>query len=741
MHSPASTSDPVLALVSESAAEAPAKVLQHALDQAGFWESLERSRAGRKVDKSQFTILILPNLSGYSADSRAVTDPRLVEVLVDLLYEHGFEAVTLCAAADSSLLWAENRDIFALADLLGYRFITDNGNAYDFTDLGEDLMGNDLPPGAALHGHPIAKAWVQADWRISFAKNKTDEMEGFALGLDNLLGVLPQVDKDYFYHHKWKARDVACELLKISPIDFALIDSIHSVHGSSGSRAPQFLQTNAIIASSDLLLTDFVAALKMGADPYASSLNKNALAEFGLPDRYQIIGNLGPYENWTPVSPVVSESVKLRESAVTAARAVKPWLQVLDPEIFPLKRSIDAQINSRAAPLFARIDSETGVKWLYAMVNYLIWYAQNSIDVYRTLLDKDALRRREVPLGIDPEAYGERAYTDIPGELLPLVDLVKDLEPDSHGLRWRYLDEAVIFEFARTVPVDFEEFVAKVDVSKTIQLMYDYVGGVVVPLTQDDQGRTVTQAERNLYLPQPNYLALHQGQVIDVTKLEYAEYLENHHRLYWKTVKSENDSARYDDGIATFSRVSGETRISIAGRQQFNLPPYWQQLQLDLNPELKGSLVEHAYRTFFQRTVANLEAVVEGREIAIGRPWVSGDDIRSTEPLPSERLEELFGALVERYQDRLGDGLGGLLRRRRPAAPANGAVDRDGFIHFQGTGAGTQSPEAPPADSAAFVEQQMLVAIRHITEFASQYNEAILRDVRDWGGFQESENA
>ena len=69
-------------------------------------------------------------------------------------------------------------------------------------------------------------------------------------------------------------------------------------------------------------------------------------------------------------------------------------------------------------------------------------------------------------------------------------------------------------------------------------------------------GRPVRQAERNIYLPQPNYLVLYQGKPIDVSKLEVVEYAADRHRLYWKTIGSENGSATYDDGIATFERTA-----------------------------------------------------------------------------------------------------------------------------------------------------------------------------------------
>src|SRR6201999_4346249 len=109
------------------------------------------------------------------------------------------------------------------------------------------------------------------------------------------------------------------------------------------------------------------------------------------------------------------------------------------------------------------------------------------------------------------------------------------------------VDDAIVFRYARDLPIEFDLFVRRVDIARTIQFMNDYLGGVLVELAHDRSGRPVRQAERNIYLPQPNYLVLYQGKPIDVSKLEVVEYGADRHRLYWKTIKSENGSATYDD--------------------------------------------------------------------------------------------------------------------------------------------------------------------------------------------------
>src|SRR5690606_22613837 len=112
--------------------------------------------------------------------------------------------------------------------------------------------------------------------------------------------------------------------------------------------------------------------------------------------------------------------------------------------------------------------------------------------------------------------------------------------------------------------------------------------------------RVTHQAERNIYLPQPNYLVFYQGRNIDVSKLEFIRYQDHEQKMFWKTVKSENGSARYDDGsVRFFRRDNGDTMVSIFGRQQFTLPLFWQIINLDNFPALKHVLFTHAYTTFF----------------------------------------------------------------------------------------------------------------------------------------------
>jgi uncharacterized protein (DUF362 family) len=704
-----------LATIADDEGASPVDLLARTLDRAGFW-TLLTSRC-RDTDRSPATlrIVIKPDLTAFAAGSPTATDPALVEALIDLLHSHGYRDVAVVASADSSSLWAENRDVLATAELLGYRFATHDSHPYDVVDLAEDLVPIGWPPGALLDGTSISRTWNEAHARVLFSKNKTDETEAYALGLENLIGVLPLADKDYYYRHRFDPGTVAHELLGTVAPHFALIDAIVSSHGSGGSRSPLPLDTKTLIASTSTVLADFAGALKMGIDPAASRVTAQVLQHEWLPSRYRIDGNLAVYDGWISVHPVVLDAARKRRSWVSVDRAVKPWLQQADTASFPFKEPLDAQAQAVVAPRFANVDDDASALGLYAAANYGLGWLGDVLNSYRVLYDKDRVRRRQVALGIDPSAYDAVEYEKPLSELLQLRQVLRELPADDNGLRWRYVNDAVVFEIARSFPVPFDELIAAIDVSKTIQFMNDYLGGVIVPVARDGQGRVTHQAERNLYLPQPNYLVLSQGTVIDVTKLEFVEYSDDQQRMSWKTIKSENGSATYDDGLVTFRRRDDVTDVSIFGRQLFTLPPFWKAIDLDLVPALKRSLVNHAYTTFFQRTFSNFEALLEGRDIRIGRAWHDPiDSPGSSEPMLTDVVARRLTALLEKH----GPAIAQLARPREAPAPTR--IDDQGFAHFSSPGA----PAAGPANA-----ETSDVVSRFLTELWAEFAEAARRDL------------
>jgi uncharacterized protein (DUF362 family) len=678
------------------------RTLRAALDQAGLPNLLEQMRARLA---RPLRIVIKPDLGAFAPNSPTATDPKLVEILVGILHELGHLEVVVGSAVEESSTWSDNRDAFSIADLLGYKFVAATGRPYDIADLSSNVDDHIFPPGNSLHGTGLSSIWGHADARIVFSKNTTDEFAGYALGLESLIGVLPLADKFLHYRNARDPGEAVADLLHVAPVHFAIIDALVSAHGAGGRRSPVPIETGTIIASPSIALADQIGAIKMGLDPFRSPIFTKVVERHGLPRRYEIQGSLAPYSNWQNVPAVLIKSNNYRAGSPDIERIVRPWLQRLDSDFFPLKSPIDAQVNRNLADFLRDTDSSPTARWLLVAANVFLGTLGHIFECYATLANKDALRQKAVGLGIDPTAFGEHDFAALVNELKQIEALVAEAPVSSPGFRWRYLDEAVLFSYSRTLPIAFEAFVDRVEIARTIQFMNDYLGGVIIELARDERGRPIRQSERNLYLPQPNYMVFYHGQLIDVTKLEVVEYQPDQHRLYWKTVRSENNSATFDDGIATFTRSSGGTTITITGRQLFTLPLLWQIVDLNSVPDIKAVLVNHAYREFFDRTVANLEALVEGRNIRLGLP---ADE-------PARRSEDWLAPLLRRAGEIIVPLLHGMNSATTTAAQTPGTLDADGFIHAR------PNMNAESAPSSAWIEQ--------ISHFVRGFSEAVQRDL------------
>lgn len=652
---------PAQAVIVQAAGGDKCALLDAALTQAGFWPTLSVAR--RRRPAAEFSICIVPDMDAFDRDAPTGTDPVLVEHLVDRLHVRGYLSVSVGVSSGGASAWLENRDALALADTLGYHFVAPGGGDYDVVDLGDDLTPVCFPPGAVLLGTELAAAWVNADFRIVFAKNKTHEEWGYALCLAALFSVLP-------CRVPFQSEEVCAELLAQTPAHFSLIDAWESSDGQAGARVPHPIATRAVIASENLLLADWAGAVKMGADPFVSPLNAHALRQIGLPEPYEIVGNVTPYADWQNVHPLVLDSARRRESSLS--HRLHPFFQPVNADLFPFKDALEARVNAVAA----RLSSDA--PWAQVGVNYALAAAQEWATAWRTMGNKDKLRWQERALNLDAAEFGLEEYEAVENYLTPLEALIEQTPADKTGLRWRYLDNSVLFECARTLPIAFDDFAARVDIRKSIQFMNDYIGGVSVPVQRDENGRVTHQAERNLYLPQPNFLVLAGGDVIDVVKLEFIRYEESQQKIVWKTVKSPNHSALYDDGTVTFARTeNGDTHIIIRGRQQFTLPLFWQAMNLDLNPTVKNALVAHAYHNFFNQTLVNFEAAYEGREFRIGQPAKPDANAEKTLTEQAAELAEWANAAARKIP-----GVAALLTT---AVQKETVTDGDGFVHVMGT--------------------------------------------------------
>ncbi|AEE52756.1 DUF362 domain-containing protein [Haliscomenobacter hydrossis] len=673
-------------------------VLGETLVQANFIETIERERQSLKLEKADFRILIHPDFELFDYRGNTGTDPQVVEALIDLLQEQGYPNVVLANAENDTALWLENRDVLSLADLGGYRFTTDRGHPYDVLNLSESLDDGGFPAGSILAGTSLSTHWQSAHFRIIFCKNKTDEEQAYALGLHNLLASLPLRAKTFHYQHRLKKEEVALDLYLHSKIHFTIVDAWQSNHGYLGNTQSNPLATHTFIASADLLLADWIAALKMGLDPYLSNVNATVFRQVGLPVKYTIKGDLSPYPGWKNVPIHLRESAQKRNQSPLAQRFAKVCIQAVNTELFPFKNIFDQQLNSIFSTRLQHLDQNPAAYWGLIVINNALANLESFRKGWQIMFDKDRLNRIDSRLNINLEQISFSTFEEIEDYILPLQTILQHTPTDRNGLRRRYIDGSVIFEYVRIIPVPYDDFIKKVDICQAVQMMYDNIGGTRVTVTRDEQGRVIHQAERDIYLPQPNWMVLFGGKHIDVDKIERIKYDPDQQHNYWRSMYSANQSADYDDGLVSFARDPGGVRIVIVARQKFALPLFWQVFNLDYLADVKETLVSDAYNQFFSRTIANFEAAYEGRFPFIGKTLDQTFGEENVVGLPSEaeQLKDLFLMLVNLYKNWINQA---------NALPGFSeiAADEHGFRHFVAAKTGNTSQDA----AARFVGELM----------------------------------
>ena len=597
-------------------------------------------------------------------------DATVVHAVVDLLQQKGCSPVVVGASVHAHDRDRGHRSVPELARLAGLGGRTAAGTRYDVVDLGADLVAARLPDTSVLSGRLAARAWVESPTRVLVARAVTDLVDGYAAGLTTLLGAAPEVAGA-------QAADVATELLRHLPPTLVVVDALAASVGPDGGRLPQLLDSRTLVVATDLLAADGASAALLGLDRSVSRLHAHALLAAG-PPAGRTEGRLTPLDGARAAHPLTRAAARSVAAEPRLERVLSAAWGGPDEDASSADPVLET-VRALLAPLVVAAEDPAGHLPLTAVLG-AVGAARQGTLAWSTGMDKGSVDRREVSLGFDPTAYATSEYDALPTFFAPFDQLVEGLPENPAGMCWRLVDGATVFEVGREVRADFDAWVARVDVAAGISLMADYLGGrrVTVSSASSSTGTTRTrQAERNLYLPQPNYLAAWGGEPIDVCKIELVERSADRHRLTWRTVSSPNGSAEFDDGSLTFTRTPSGTRVVVRGRQLFTLPSTWAGIHLDAVPELRNPLLEEAYRRFFTTTFDNLEACFEGRKFRIGRPPMD-----PTEPLLTQALDLVLGAVTDWLGGRPGEPAPtGETTGPRTTAPE---LDAQGFRHVRG---------------------------------------------------------
>ena len=330
--------------------------LDQVLIQSEFYDVLDRRWQELGKERADFLITVKPNIMmAYSReDPSTITDPELVEHLIDQLAQRGFSNAAVVESQNVYGNWFHHRDVMTVANYFGY-----TGKNYRIVDLTEEKVPYEY--GGRLERHWVGPTWRDADFRISFAKNKTHVSSYTTLTLKNLYGCLPLQNKFKEYHKVREFDWPTIETLKHFPCHFGLIDAFWSADGLLGLKADYSPRhTKTIIGGENIIAVEWVGAKKMGLDPFVSRIFALATTAFGMPE-VSWEGDQSVYEGWVNVPDLLDKMLDVGEEYYTYSNWLGFISSEMDPAFPPKIRYRSVLFLRRAMKRILRVISRYGL--------------------------------------------------------------------------------------------------------------------------------------------------------------------------------------------------------------------------------------------------------------------------------------------------------------------------------------------------------------------------------------------
>lgn len=261
------------------------EVFEKVINETNFMLNLENKWKESGKDKADFKVVIKPNfmmaLQREEPQVHTYTDPQLVEYLVDKIRNAGFTNIYLVESQNLYGNIYENRTVKNVARFVGYK---PKEHGYKISDLTEERDSKNHNYGGILGNHPVGKVWKDADYRVSFAKNKTHMSESFTLCLKNIYGCTPMQNKALEYHGLREMDESTVDMLRNFPVDFGFVDGMWSCDGFPGQMGtPVPKETKIIYGGNNLVAIDMIGAKMMGIAPKDSAIMRGSLNVLGEP--------------------------------------------------------------------------------------------------------------------------------------------------------------------------------------------------------------------------------------------------------------------------------------------------------------------------------------------------------------------------------------------------------------------------------------------------------------------------
>jgi uncharacterized protein (DUF362 family) len=267
------------------------------LEQAGLATLLGQraGRLGKPVGELRVVVKASFMLGYHRKDLSNVTDPELLAELARWLHEQGCRDVSVADSRNIYDRFYHNRTVRDVARYFGIE-----SPYFRVVDLSEEQVAHEFGRGIAQYS--VARAWKEADFRISFGKMKSHPVETVHLAVANLEALGARCEEFLFVERQAHRDTAVMMLLSDFPPHFALLDGYDSAAdglvGMMGCTHPK--SPHRLYAGADALAVDMVAARHLGmADPRASHLLRAACHWFGDPSSaIEVVGCDRPVSGW-----------------------------------------------------------------------------------------------------------------------------------------------------------------------------------------------------------------------------------------------------------------------------------------------------------------------------------------------------------------------------------------------------------------------------------------------------------
>ncbi len=319
------------------------------LDLTEFIKTLNQAFEASGKTKTDFQIVIKPNMMVFvtqNGKDAIVTDPELVEQLVDTIIEAGYTNIAVCEAQHDLAQMFKNHNVQFVSQQIGYK----PGGRYRIADLTLEkekykYVFRDKNGCQKIWKDYVGRTWREADFRISFCKCKTHEQHYMTLTLKNIYGCMPPTSNIWRYHILNEVEDVTARSLANFPVHFAFVDGWLASDGFQGYKLPRPKPLRMFFGGADPVCVDLEVFRRAGLDWYKSQIIEKCidLARDGKPPAYDVVGDsdtrFSDLVQWQNIDDETVEDLDILEELYLTWGIInlRPGLDNFDHTLFPPK--------------------------------------------------------------------------------------------------------------------------------------------------------------------------------------------------------------------------------------------------------------------------------------------------------------------------------------------------------------------------------------------------------------------